>query len=401
MIWKPLQGPKMSVYWHVLQTYSAAGIIYERFMREIHPAKSALVTYNSDSDLRVEFRGGRNIFFKSGDNFENLRTESLAGAIIDEARQQSPLLWPTIIRPMLAKSKGWGDLLTTPDGFDWVYDLYNEAKLNPTEWGVIHAPSTEAWWWTPHEIESIKKSMTEAQFAQEIMAEFRDLTAGRAYPNFGDWNLSEQNPFAPIGIMHPQLPLGISMDFNLNPMAWTIGQKRVDQFYWFDEVWLKHTHTQESAKLLCHKIIEHMGIEKAKQIGVILGGDSSSKSAQRAAAGQSDYDIVCQALDNAGIKWLNVTPEANPGIKDRVNTVNAKLKNAEGTVSMWFHPTGCPRAVRDMQRVVWKPSASGVLLDQMKDTDLTHSSDGIGYFVHALSPLKYDETVPTMRVLMR
>jgi hypothetical protein len=295
---------------------------------------------------------------------------------------------------MLAKSGGWCDLLTTPNGFDHCYDTYMEV-LNDPEWTVIHAPSTEAWWWTPEEVQSAKKTMGEAEFSQEILAEFRDLTAGRAYLNFStEKNIRDKSPFYPSAIIHPGLPILVAMDFNITPMAWALGQKKVDQFYFFDEIWLKQSHTQEAAEVLAQKIIT-MNHQK---LGVILCGDASSKSSQRAAAGQSDYDIVCQVLDKHNIRWVNMTPDSNPHVKDRVNTVNAKLKDGNGDTHLWFHPD-CKETIRDFQRVVWKEGSGGATLDQTTDRERTHASDGPGYAICELSPLVYKKGSTRMSVI--
>lgn len=394
LLWKPLRGKERAIYWYILQTHNAAEVMFDRYMRMISPYKSQIMTYKNEGEKRIELVGGRNIFFKSGENFEDLRSETLNGCIIDEARQQNPLLWRSIIRPMLSRYGGWGDILTTPNGFDWCYDLYNTALLNPKEWGVVHAPSTEAWWWTPEEVESARATMSEAEFAQEIMAEFRDMTAGKAYVTFGQHNLRETNPFYSKGELHPMLPIIVGMDFNLSPMAWCLGQKKADQYYWFDEVWLKRSHTQEAAEVLAQKVIAY-GHQKT---GVILAGDATSKAGQRAAAGQSDYDIVCQTLDKHNIKWIQMTPESNPTVKDRVNTMNAKLMDGNGDVHCWFNPR-CKETIRDFQRVVWKDTQGTMILDQTTDKERTHASDGPGYAISALSPLVYNKGSTIMRII--
>lgn len=395
MFWKPITSKKENaIYWHILQTHSAAEVIFERYDRLIHPFKNEVLLYRSESDKRFELIGKKNIFFKSGENYEDLRSESLDGVIIDEMRQQHPNLWKLIIYPMLAKSGGWADLLTTPNGFDHCYDLYMKVMNDPS-WTLIHAPSTEAWWWTPEEVVHAKANMGEAEFAQEIMAEFRDLTAGRAYINFStEKNIRTTSPFYPTATIHPGLPILVAMDFNITPMAWTLGQKKIDQFYWFDEIWLRQSHTQEAAEVLCQKILAL----NHQKLGVILCGDATSKASQRAASGQSDYDIVCQALDKHGIRWVNMTPDSNPTVKDRVNTMNSKLRDANGEIHCWAHPE-CKELIRDWQRVVWKQGAAGAMLDQTTDRERTHASDGPGYAIHALSPLVYKKGSPTMSII--
>lgn len=383
----------------MLQTYGAAEVAFNRYVK-LFPKDSwneLWAKKPNESERTVYLTGGREVGFKSGNEYDNLRIETLDGVIIDECREQPVELWTQVIRPMLGRRKGWAEFYSTPNGFDWFYDLYNDALANINEWGVVHAPSTEAWWWTPEEILSAKRSMGEAEFAQEIMAEFRDLTSGKAYNNFGEHNLAITSPIYPEGLVHPMLPIIVGMDFNLSPMAWHLGQKRIDDFYWFDRVFLKGSHTQEAAAVLCQKLIEH----GAKTCGVVLAGDATSKAGQRAAAGQSDYDIICQALDIAGIKWENRTPESNPNVKDRVNTVNAHLKDANGAAHLFIHPINCPELIKDFQRVVWKQGAQGAVLDQIKDPMLTHSSDGVGYAICSLSPLTYSSGVGTMKVIMR
>lgn len=383
--------------WFISPTFDQAKIQYRRLVASLWECRGILVKKNQ-TELRVKFSNQSTIMFKSGEVFDNLRSDTLTGVIIDEVRDQHPDLWPMVIRPMLTTTKGWAAFIGTPNGFDHFYDLFCWAQANKDKsWEAFQAPSTCNPLITEDEIQDAKRTMSEAQFEQEYLAQFRDLTSGKAYINFSDANLRRTSPFHQTALIHPQLPIVVGMDFNLSPMAWTLGQKKVDDFYWFDEVWLKRSHTQEAARVLAEKIIAH-GHAK---IGVILAGDATSKSGQRAAAGQSDYDIVCQTLDAHGITWINMTPDSNPQVKDRVNNMNAKLKDATGVARMWFHPDNCPMTVRDFQRVVWKQSTSGVLLDQTSNTELTHASDAVGYAVNALSPLKYDAALPTLRVIMR
>ena len=119
---------------------------------------------------------------------------------------------------------------------------------------------------------------------------------------------------------------------------------------------------------------------------VILCGDATGKATQRT-SNKSDYDIIKMVLREANITFTDRTPEANPSIKDRVNVVNTRLKNAQGEVEMFVHRENCPKLKHDLERVGWKFNADYVL-DSGKDKMLTHSSDGIGYAVHALTPLK-------------
>src|SRR6185437_9395012 len=187
MIWAPMRSRPGSIYWYVLQTHAAAEVAFNRFMNNV--IGTPLFKEKNESEKWVALPDGRMVFFKSGENYQDLRVETLDGAIVDEYRQQHPDLWPQVIRPMLARRKGWADFLSTPNGFDHFYDLAKYAMNNETnEWGFFKAPSTDAWWWSTEEIASAKASMSELEFAQEIMAEFVNLTAHRVYHSFTDVN---------------------------------------------------------------------------------------------------------------------------------------------------------------------------------------------------------------------
>lgn len=389
----------MSVLWYISPTYDSATIMFRRAVSALQKSPD-IFSYNK-AELSITFINGSRIFYKSGQVLENLRSETLHGVVIDEVRNQHQDLWPMVIRPMLATTKGWAAFISTPNGFDHFYDMFTFAETDETkEWSAFKAPSTANPLITEDELNDARRTMSESQFAQEYLAEFRDLTAGKAYINFSADNQRLDNPFWADGLVHPRLPILLGMDFNLSPMAWTLGQKKIDDYYWFDEIWIKGTHTQEAAKVLVEKLIKHH--PNIYKMGIILCGDATSKAGQRAAAGQSDYDIVCQELDRAKIPWQNLTPESNPPVKDRVNNVNAKLKDANGNIHCWLHPINCQALKKDFERVVWRNTAGETIaLDQTTYPDLTHSSDSVGYPMTALSPLVYNATLPTMRIIMR
>lgn len=404
MIWKPLKSTsqremnRWGTYWHILQTYAAADIVYERTLRLIHPFKDQIQKYKSDTDRRIELIGRNNLFFKSGQNYEDLRTESLDGAILDEARQQKREIWPMVIFPMLAKSNGWGDIMTSPNGFDWIYDLKVDKENDPS-WGVIHAPSTEAWWWTPQEISEAKKNMTDLEFRQEIMAEFVNIRSGKAYVSWGDHNHAEECPFMAGKLFSPYLPIVIGMDFNLSPMSWTLGQTAADKWWWFNEIYLKNSHTMEAALELRDRILRFKYEGFRGEPNIILCGDATGKATQRS-SNQSDYDIVKQVLKDAKISYRDETPESNPPVKDRINAVNVKCRDATGQTAMHVHPIYCPHLVKDLDRVGWKEGADFVL-NPGPAKDLTHPSDSIGYPIYQLTPVKHIGDIGKMRIIQR
>jgi hypothetical protein len=383
-------------YWFVSPTYQQARIQYRRLIGMLWSCPEVMVKKNQ-TELRVKLINNSEISFRSGENFDNLRGETLHGVVVDEVRDQHPELWPQVLRPMLTTTKGWAAFVSTPNGFDAFYDLAERSKTDP-DWAFMSAPSTCNPLFTVEEYEAAKRELSDAEFAQEINAEFRDLHSGSVYVCFSDANLRTDTPFArePGKLYSPFLPVLIGLDFNLSPMAWILGQERAGDFYFFDELFLRKSHTQEAALELIQRL-KRMDLRLPTP--VILIGDATGKAGQRAAAGKSDYAILCEMLEHAGIKYENRTPEANPAIKDRINVVNAKLKSATGSHHLWVNPVTCPNLKRDLQRVVWKPGAT-FTLDQSSNPELTHISDAMGYAVHGTSKM-WEPSAGGLRVLRR
>lgn len=380
-------------YWFISPTFDQARTQYRRLVSMLMPCAEIMLKKNQ-TELRIKLINQSEIVFKSGEVGENLRGATLNGVVIDEVRDQSPELWPMLIRPMLATTRGWAAFVSTPRGFDAFFDMAEKAKTDP-EWAFFAAPSTCNPLFTQAEFENARAEMSEAFFAQEILAEFRDLHAGSAYINFGDHNLSTSSPFTRNGsIYSPHLPLIVALDFNLAPAIALIGQERAGDFYFFDEVYVERSHTQEIALELVARI-KRLGSKHP----VVIIGDATGKAGQRAAMGRSDYSIIEEIFSSAHIPFVNRTPEANPQVRDRVNVVNSKLKAADGSVHLWVNPTTTPRLRRDLQRVAWKRGLTDKL-DQTSDPTLTHLSDAAGYAVCGLSKL-WQPDVGRMRVLVR
>lgn len=379
------------VFWYLGPTYRLAEQIYERTMQALGLGSKA-ITDKSDSKLFIELLSGSKIFYKSADNPGALLGETLHGAILDECREMNEKIWTHYVMPMLGTTNGWADFLSTPNGFDWFYDVYQKHLINP-DWGAFHAPSTSNPLWTKEMIEEARGSMSEALFAQEILAEFRDLGSGSCYVTFGNHNILDKSPFATHGqIISPHLPIIVGMDFNLSPMSWVLGQHKVRSLYYHDEIILERSHTVEAAEVLCSKVALH-------KPGVILIGDASGKASQRAAAGESDYSIIKARLKAHGIIYQDKTPDSNPPIKDRINTANSAFKDASGNVNVWFNPR-CKVTIKDIQRRRWKENSSSLAFDN-SDPMSGHASDAATYPISVLLPIKAIGSSTKMLVISR
>ena len=364
-------------YWFISPTYEQAKVQYRRLVSMLYKSPEIMLKKNQ-TELRIKLMNMSQIVYKSGEILDNLKGETLNGVCIDEVQLQHPTLWPMVIRPMLTTTKGWAMFIGTPNGFNYFYDLYEKGKAD-SDWSVFNAPSTANPLFTQEEYEAAKKDMSQPQFEQEILAQFRDITSGRVYKNFGDHNLVDKNPFLQRdGDWSPYLPIIVGLDFNVTPMAWHLGQIKAGQVYWGDRIWLENSDTAEATEALVSKVRGHLP-------GVLLVGDATGKARRTSAAGKTDYDIIHETLKRNNIKYQDMTPTENPLVKDRVNTVNARLRSASGEVSVFIN-RNLKELIKDCQRVVWKVGSDAAI--DKTDKSLTHASDSIGYPICVLMPLK-------------
>jgi hypothetical protein len=405
-------------HWFIEPSFDQARVQYRRFLEEFPPLCGIHRKKPNDSEHRIFLQTGSDVAYKSGLVLHRLRGETLHTVAVDEMRDQPPELWTQVLNPMLTTTGGRASFISTPRGFDQFYDIAQIAQTDTTgDWEFFHAPSTCNPLFTQSEFERLKREMSEAEFAQEILAEFRDLNRGSAYRSFSPSNQSLVSPLvrAPIdtpavsgpslqSLINPYLPIHLACDFNVGYMGWVLSQFRNGiGHYAFDEIWLERSHTEEAIDLFVQKLQQYeaeMGPLRADP-KVILIGDATGEAGKTSAGGKTDYTIIESALKKAGITFRNLTPTANPRVKDRVNTVNTRLKSADGTINAWIHPKRCPNLKKDLERVTWKENAQGAILDQNTDPSRTHSSDAWGYDICVTNPIDAVKDVGALRILRR
>jgi hypothetical protein len=79
----------------------------------------------------------------------------------------------------------------------------------------------------------------------------------------------------------------------------------------------------------------------------------------------------------------------NPAVRDRVNCVNSRLKNALGEIHLYVDPR-CQELIRDLEQVSWSLDATGRPTSELDKSDRarTHCSDALGYYIAEAFPLR-------------
>jgi hypothetical protein len=145
-----------------------------RFARDIPPG----IIKISQENKKIEFPHSEGFFqVKSGFDPNSLRGESLDHATFDEAAFMEEAAWIEGVRPALADRKGSADFISTPNGFNFFYDLYDRGEREEGgEWKSFHFTSYDNPYVDDSEIDAAwqdyKEQGNEHIFRQEFLAQF-------------------------------------------------------------------------------------------------------------------------------------------------------------------------------------------------------------------------------------
>ena len=162
--------------------------------------------------------------------------------------------------------------------------------------------------------------------------------------------------------------LHIGIDFNVDPITSVIGVKTLDGLHIFDEIIIPNSNTAELAEAITEKYYGHR---------LIAYPDPAGRQRRTSAQGKTDILI----LEEMGLAVK--APRAHPPVKDRLNTTNRLLCDADGNRRLFIDPS-CKKTIEMFQKFQYKQGTS--LPD--KDSGYDHTADALGYCVHFLYPLR-------------
>lgn len=177
LIAKSLEAPEGSAVAYVAPTLAQARQIAWDALQDQGKGviKSAHV-----NNMDIILTTGRKIHIRSAENPDTLRGLKLYYCAIDEAAFVKDLesLWQKILRPALADLEGEADFISSPDGRNYFYELYNYAlTANDPEWAAFHFTTLDNPTIPRKEIEAARKTLSTLVYKQEFEASFS--TAGQ------------------------------------------------------------------------------------------------------------------------------------------------------------------------------------------------------------------------------
>lgn len=345
------------------ETCQRAGLPYE-----FHRAENRVTLLDTGSE----------ILFRPLDPFERLRGPNLAWFGVDELTYTEPEAWlrleARLRDPKASLLCGFGAF--TPKGFDWVYRKFQADRREGYEL-ILATPfeNRHVLAAAPDFYKRLEHSYDPLFYQQEVLGQFLNVRQGRAYYAFSRTEHVREVEY------DSRLPLRWSWDFNLTPMSSVICQQgpqvtgQTSEVRVLDEITLPTSSTPE----VCREFLARWGQHAAGPCRkVILYGDASGAS-RHTATGRSDYFLIREFFRGLSQFRLEVrVPTANPAVRDRTNTVNARLLNAAGERALFVDPR-CRELIADLEQVVYKPGSSQ--LDKESDSARTHTSDALGYYL--------------------
>jgi Terminase large subunit, T4likevirus-type, N-terminal len=354
--------------------------------------KRLLARRPSESDLMIPYINGAEIWVVGMDKPERIEGSPWDGGVLDEFANMKEKAWEQNVQPALADRDGWCDFIGVPEGRNHYYKLYTGALESlaefgeESEWGAFHWKSSEIL--PPHIIARAKRDLDELSYQQEYDASFVNFQ-GRAYYPF-----DRNTHCAPLlAKYNPRAPLILMFDFNVDPGVAAIGQEMrlpsgLDGTGIFGEVWIPRN---SNTPAVCRALLKNRdGIPTlwSKHPGLVYCyGDATGGNRGTAKVAGSDWDLIKTELRPQFGDRLNVVIKPkNPSERARINAVNSRLKAKAGDIRMMVDMKAAPHVVDDFEGVTLLEGGSGEI-DKKKSPELSHLSDGIGYYVDYRFPI--------------
>tara|TARA_R110000796_G_scaffold3889_5_gene14897 strand:+ start:3074 stop:4330 length:1257 start_codon:yes stop_codon:yes gene_type:complete len=348
--------------WYVAPSYRMAkNIVWDQLKGKLKDLNWVEAT--NEAELMLRLKNGSKIYLKGADSPDSLRGVGLNFLILDEFQDIDPKTWTEVLRPTLSDKKGHALFTGTPRGVgSWSHDMYSMA-LATDDWDAFTYTTLDGGNVDQIEIDQAMRDMDSRTFEQEYLASFTTYS-GVVYYNFDRKETSKEMR----GLETREIHVGI--DFNVDPMSCSISVIEGNTINFIDEICMRGSNTDE----VCDELKRRYPNSR-----IVMYPDPAGRQRKSSAGGRTDISI----LQNAGFQVQ--VRNAHTPIRDRVNSVNAKLKNTHDVRTLFVDPK-CKQIINSLEKMVYKPGTS--VID--KDGELDHMADSVGYLCDFLYPLRTD-----------
>lgn len=354
-------------YFLAAPTYNQAKKIWWDDMKELtlsclHKKKP------SESELKIFMPNGTEIHIIGLDQPQRIEGINWTGGVIDEiadvkANAVKLNIMPALntIDPRRPDYRPWCWFIGVPEGLNHYYDMAELARsgTNPN-YALFTWKSEEIL--PPDVIEDAKRTMSKKQYEQEYCASFE--TAGsRIYEDYSNANTTKE-------LILPHEILHWSHDQNFTPLSSCIAVIRNGVPYLLDEIVLESAVSKQSALEFVEKYKNHQNKK------VYIYGDPSGRNGEKHGH-KSDYNAIEEVLKLHNWQFERRIRSQHPSIKDRQNSVRARIKNAKGEIGLFVNPTNAEYCHKGLATVQLK---AGSAFQEEQKNEKQHITTAIGYF---------------------
>lgn len=294
---------------------------------------------------------------RSADNPASLTGKTLTDVIIDEfdkirSISDQKAVWTELIARIRKVDHATLGAVTTPEGFKYTYELWQEKNHDNPAFRMIRAKTRDNFFLPQDYIDNLVSQYDSLLAKQYLEGEFVNLNNQTAYYCF------TRDCIKPVDV-NPQIPIYIGMDFNVNPMTAVVYQIVDNEIRVNSEYYIPNSNTRAMAQL----ISADWG-----RYAVYICPDMTGGS-RKTSADMTDLQIL-QSFGFQIIGQRNITE------RSRLNIVNNLFDKKRVTID-----PKCKRLINDLEKVTTNDYGQ---IAKDKESQLTHISDAFGYGCVAL-----------------
>ena len=342
--------------WIIYPTYDLADELFVNPFKELLEAKGIYYEYNIAKHKFVTPYGTIKIY-------QLQKPQRIIGAELnyigfDEFDVESYKNCDIAFKKAIGRMRGAEDcelfIVSTPEGYHYCHKIFveddNEDRM------LIHGKTKDNTYLPKNYIKLLESNYDEKMLQAYMDGQFVNLSRGATYYAF---NREEHTGNVSY---NPNLPVRISMDWNVDPLCAVIWQKYTQKpcIRVVQEIALYH---RGEGDLMTQRMCDEIR-RKFKNREYYAYPDATG-TARHSSAQYSDIDIVRKN----GIKVL--VKHINPRVVNRVNAVNNNLSKGNILIDK-----SCKMLIGDLEKVTYKEGSRDI---DIRNNELTHMSDAFGY----------------------
>tara|TARA_R100001463_G_scaffold44078_1_gene91706 strand:+ start:2163 stop:3476 length:1314 start_codon:yes stop_codon:yes gene_type:complete len=364
--------------WLVGMSYRKARLIFREVWQRMVIGHGEDVDKASEKDMYIRFKWGTTVEGMSADNPDSLVGEGCDLLVIDEVAKMNKKIWDMYLSPTVAGRKGKVIFITTPEGRNWIYDLFKLGANDPL-WSSHTSPSWVNQYEFPEGLDDPaiierKRNMSKELFGQEFGAEF-SVFEGKVW----DFHRDEDVGDFPY---NPNLPTYCTIDFGYRMPAvmfcQTYWEDNVEHIRVFDSI--LHKQNIKTEDLI--KMIKTKGYPVASYYGDPAGANVQGQS------GAGDMEI----FRRSGIRVISTRDRMSRNIVASVAYTRGFFESANGVRRIHVDKR-CTDVIEDFEEYRYPESEDGkpIKEEPVKDGYHDHGNDAFRYFIINRFPMKNTE----------